>query len=131
MPGEYQNPVELTGSATFSDCGNGYPGIYRFDQGLWINPGLGDTVTGNNVVIATQAPYPVAGNVPVRVRGPPSWPAQVEVTARRGLLPTPDSGPSGHGTPARDVGICVRRNQPPRQTASSPTVTRPSFPTPP
>ena len=41
-----------------------YPGLYRFDDGLWINPGAGANVTGSNVVLATQSPYPVAGNVP-------------------------------------------------------------------
>ncbi len=71
-PGIYPNPVELTGSATFADCAGpdgGYPGIYVFTQGLWINPqSSGDTVTGSNVVIATGGqggtPYPLAGNVP-------------------------------------------------------------------
>ena len=58
-PGEYTKPVELTGSVTFSDCPGGYPGIYRFDKGLWINPqSSSDQVTGTNIVIATQAPYP-------------------------------------------------------------------------
>ena len=50
QPGIYPNPVELTGSATFQDCpgpDGGYPGIYQFDQGLWINPqSASDTVTG-------------------------------------------------------------------------------------
>jgi len=69
LPGEYTNPVELTGSVNFEDCsgypGEGaYPGVYRFDQGLWINPGPGDTVTGSNVIIDTATPFPVAGNVP-------------------------------------------------------------------
>ena len=70
MPGEYTAPVQITGTATFDDCSGypgeaAYPGIYRFDQGLWIDPqATGDTVTGSNVVIATQAPYDVAGNTP-------------------------------------------------------------------
>ncbi|HLN41533.1 MAG TPA: Tad domain-containing protein [Acidimicrobiales bacterium] len=72
-PGIYPNPVELTGSATFADCAGpdgGYPGIYVFKGGLWINPqSAGDTVTGSNVVIATGTPYPVAGNVPGSVDG--------------------------------------------------------------
>jgi len=67
LPGEYTNPVELTGSPHFADCsgysGEGaYPGIYRFDQGLWINPAPGNAVTGSNVVIATEQPYPMGGN---------------------------------------------------------------------
>jgi hypothetical protein len=64
-PGEYTQPVELTGSVTFQDCPGGYPGIYRFDQGLWINPqSPSDTVTGSDIILSTQNPYPVAGNVP-------------------------------------------------------------------
>ncbi|HVA02780.1 MAG TPA: pilus assembly protein TadG-related protein [Acidimicrobiales bacterium] len=80
LPGDYTYPVELTGSVNFQDCsgyategldpGEGpYPGIYRFEQGLWINPGPGDTVTGSNVVLDTLAPYPVAGNVPGSTSG--------------------------------------------------------------
>ncbi len=62
--------MEITGSANFQDCsgyGGGeaaYPGLYRFDDGLWIDPGAGASVTGSNVVLATQKPYPVGGNVP-------------------------------------------------------------------
>ena len=64
-PGEYTIPVEITGSATFQDCPGGYTGIYKFDDGLWINPqASGDQVNGNNVVISTESPYPLAGNVP-------------------------------------------------------------------
>ena len=63
-PGEYTEPVEITSSATFEACPDGAPGIYRFDQGLWIDPGQGDSVTGNNVVLATESPYPMPGNVP-------------------------------------------------------------------
>jgi Putative Flp pilus-assembly TadE/G-like len=64
-PGVYTKPVELTGSVQFQDCPGGYPGVYQFQQGLWINPqSSNDRVTGSNVVIATGAPYRVAGNVP-------------------------------------------------------------------
>jgi hypothetical protein len=74
LPGEYTSPVELTGSVTFDDCSGygeaAYPGVYRFDQGLWINPQSStDTVTANNVVIATENPYPKAGNVPGTLSG--------------------------------------------------------------
>ncbi|MGH9016531.1 MAG: hypothetical protein ACRDY1_02170, partial [Acidimicrobiales bacterium] len=68
-PGEYTVPVEITGSAVFDDCAGGYPGIYRFDQGLWIDPGPGDTVTGSNVVLAAENPYPMGGNVPGTLNG--------------------------------------------------------------
>jgi hypothetical protein len=71
LPGIYTKPVKITGSAQFLDCsgyGNGeaaYPGVYVFQKGLWIDPlQSGNSVTGSNVVLATQAPYPVAGNVP-------------------------------------------------------------------
>ncbi len=102
-PGDYQQPVELTGSVTFQPCPNGYPGIYRFDQGLWINPGPGDTVTGNNVVIATKAPYPVAGNVPGSVSGgtfTASGPGNGAPCLPAGTM---TSGPSGHGTPEAET----------------------------
>jgi type II secretory pathway pseudopilin PulG len=70
LPGEYTTPVEITGNTNFQDCsgfGGGeaaYPGVYRFDEGVWINPGAGASVTGSNVVLATLNPYPLAGNVP-------------------------------------------------------------------
>ncbi|MGD0379799.1 MAG: Tad domain-containing protein [Acidimicrobiales bacterium] len=77
LPGEYTTPVELTGATDFKfeDCSGygageaAYPGIYRFDDGLWINPTSGHTVTGNNIVISTKSPYPLAGNVPGTVSG--------------------------------------------------------------
>jgi hypothetical protein len=107
LPGEYTNPVELTGSTNFADCDGGYPGIYRFDQGLWINPGPGDTVTGSNVVLATEAPYPVGGNVP----GTGTGAAFVASGAGNGApcLPstTMTSGPNGHGTPERETSTSV------------------------
>ncbi len=70
LPGIYTNPVDITGSAQFEDCSGyggepAYPGVYVFEQGLWIDPQQpGDTVTGSNVLLATKAPYPIAGNVP-------------------------------------------------------------------
>lgn len=74
QPGEYTNPVKITTAMTFGDCSAytgeaAYPGIYRFDQGLWIDPAAGATVTGSNVVLTTVKPYPVAGNVPGTVSG--------------------------------------------------------------
>jgi hypothetical protein len=79
LPGIYPNPVELTGSVNFQDCSGydnagypdeqAYPGVYDFAGGLWINPAAGDSVTGSNVVIGTQTPYPLAGNVPGSVSG--------------------------------------------------------------
>jgi hypothetical protein len=110
LPGEYTTPVELTGSAQFQDCSgypgeDAYPGIYRFDQGLWINPqSATDTVTGSNVVIATEAPYPMAGNVPGSVN---SQGAFVASGAGNGApcLPssTMTSASSGHGTPEAET----------------------------
>ncbi len=103
-PGEYTNPVEISASANFQDCPGGGVGIYRFDQGLWINPqGSTDTVTGSNVVIATENPYPVAGNVPGSMvdgafvasgtgNGAPCLPST-----------TMTSGPSGNGTPMHET----------------------------
>ncbi|MGH7722522.1 MAG: TadE/TadG family type IV pilus assembly protein [Candidatus Dormibacteria bacterium] len=74
-PGEYQKPVKITTSMTIGDCSSyagepAYPGIYRFDQGLWIDPQSSSTaVTGSNIVLATVTPYPMAGNVPGTVSG--------------------------------------------------------------
>ena len=66
VPGEYSTPVSLVGvNVVFKDCGaSGYPGIYRFDGGLDLRPGGGQTATGTNVMIATSAPVAEAGNVP-------------------------------------------------------------------
>jgi len=80
LPGIYPNPVELTGNVNFQDCSGyateglypgeqAYPGVYTFEGGLWINPDPGDQVTGLNVIIGTQSPYPLAGNVPGSLSG--------------------------------------------------------------
>jgi hypothetical protein len=78
-PGVYSSPVDITTSAVFNDC-SGYageaaaPGIYVFQGGLDIEPGSGDTVTGQDIVIATQDPYyPLGGNVPDPVAAPATW----------------------------------------------------------
>ena len=112
LPGEYTNPVKITGSAQFADCSGyagepAYPGIYRFDQGLWIDPQSPNaTVTGSNVVIATKAPYPVAGNAPAggSGNGAPCLP--------NGTL---TSASSGSGTPMPEVdgnaaAVCAGSN---------------------
>ncbi|HXX91823.1 MAG TPA: Tad domain-containing protein [Acidimicrobiales bacterium] len=108
-PGIYTKPVHLTGSVNFTDCsgfGNGegdYPGIYRFEQGLWIDPGGGQTVAGSNVVISTGTPYPLAGNVP----GTGSGTSFTATGTGNGApcLPagTMTSAPSGHGTPEAET----------------------------
>jgi len=112
-PGEYTTPVEITGSANFQDCPGGDTGIYRFDQGLWVDPQTaGQTVTGSNVVIATENPYPVAGNVPGSIVGG----SFVASGAGNGApcLPstTMTSGPSGDGTPMRETSgnVCGGTN---------------------
>jgi hypothetical protein len=101
-PGEYTFPVLLTGATTFEHCPNGSPGIYRFDDGLWIDPGAGDSVAGSNVVIATESPYPIAGNV-----APDSQGQFVAGDAGNGApcLPsdTMTSASSGNGTPERET----------------------------
>jgi hypothetical protein len=75
----YSSPVDITTSAVFNDC-SGYtgeaaaPGIYVFEGGLDIEPGTGETVTGQDIVIATQDPYyPLGGNVPDPVAAPATW----------------------------------------------------------
>ena len=103
-PGEYTQPVEITGSATFEPCPNGYPGIYKFDQGLWINPGSGDTVTGTNVVLATEKPYPTPGNVPGADDANNDFVASGSGNGAP-CLPagTMSSGPSGNGSPVAET----------------------------
>ena len=70
-PGEYSSPVILVGAnVNLNDCGaNGYPGIYRFDGGLDLRPGTGQTVTGINVMVATSQALKEPGNVPGTVTG--------------------------------------------------------------
>jgi hypothetical protein len=104
-PGIYTQPVELTGSTTFLDCPGGYPGVYRFEQGLWINPqSPTDTVTGSNVLIASQNPYPVAGNVPGSVNGQGAFVASGPGNGAP-CLPagTMTSKASGNGTPTSET----------------------------
>jgi hypothetical protein len=98
QPGIYTSPIEVTGNANFEACANGYPGIYRFTQGLWINPGSGDSVSGNNVVIATQNPYPVAGNVPGSLSGTTFTASGAGNGAPCLPSGTMSSAPSGGGT---------------------------------
>ena len=114
-PGEYTTPVEITGSANFQDCPGGYTGIYRFDQGLWINPqGPTDTVTGTDVVLGTKNPYPVAGNVPGSLSG-----AVFTATGTGNGAPclpstTTSSAASGNGTPTPETSgnVCAGTNPP-------------------
>jgi hypothetical protein len=70
-PGDYAAPVIMVGAkVNFNDCGTGgYPGIYRFEGGLDLRPGSGQTVTGTNIMIATSSPLPEPGNVPGTVSG--------------------------------------------------------------
>jgi type II secretory pathway pseudopilin PulG len=100
-PGIYTQAVELTGSTTFQDCPGGYPGIYRFEDGLWINPQSStDVVTGSDVVIATQTPYPVAGNVPGAFNALATFVASGAGNGAPCLPPaTMTSAASGNGTP--------------------------------
>ncbi len=96
-PGIYTEPVELTGSVNFADCSaypasavsGDYPGVYIFQQGLWINPrSASDTVTGTNVVITSENPYPMLGNTlngtTTGGNGAPCLPADVMSSAPAG-----------------------------------------------
>ena len=114
-PGEYTTPVEITGSATFAHCPGGDTGIYRFDQGLWINPqSAGDTVTGfERRHRHRRTRIPMAGNVPGAVVGG-AFMASGPGNGAPCLPPgTMSSGPSGNGS-ARfgDVLFGLRRDQP-------------------
>ena len=103
-PGEYTTPVEITGSANFQDCPGRNTGIYRFDQGLWINPQTSaDTVTGSNVVIGTENPYPVAGNVPGSVVGGVFTASGTGNGAPCLPSTTMTSAASGNGTPMAET----------------------------
>jgi hypothetical protein len=109
LPGEYTSPVKITGSATFEDCSGyggeaAYPGIYRFDQGLWIDPQAG-AVTGTNVVIATKEPYPTPGNTPAggHGNGAPCLPI--------GTTASPASG--GQSEVSAPAGLCAGTGIPP------------------
>jgi hypothetical protein len=139
LPGEYTTPVKITGSANFQDCsgfGNGeapYPGIYRFDQGLWINPGPGASVTGSNVVLATLNPYPVAGNVPGSGagaafvasgpgNGAPCLPPTTLSSAASGANGVPEIETSSHacgGTGPATYGVLAYHDTPVSNTPDS------------
>ena len=84
QPGIYEFPVKITSSTRFADCSGPAgahhyevtsgptstpPGIYVMQQGLDIHLGAGQTVNGQNIMIATSAPYPAAGNVPFNPAG--------------------------------------------------------------
>ena len=73
-PGVYPNPVVITGNAVFDNCSQELgtnavppqPGIFYFDQGVAIEPGAGDTVSGTGVLLVAAAPIPdsaLANNV--------------------------------------------------------------------
>ena len=112
-PGEYTTPVKITTSMTFGDCsalGGGeaaYPGIYRFDQGLWISPQQATgVVTGTNVVLSTKKGYPLAGNVPCTT----SCTAGAFVASGIGngapCLPNPTQGQNGAVVDGSAGSIC-------------------------
>ncbi|HEV3234705.1 MAG TPA: pilus assembly protein TadG-related protein [Candidatus Dormibacteraeota bacterium] len=113
-PGEYTVPVKITGSMTFGDCstyaGEGaYPGFYLFDQGLWITPqAAGSSVTGSNVLIATQQPYPVAGNEPGSL-------------VNGNFVPTTSGGVpvGGNGAPCLPAGTTASANSGGQQEVNS------------
>jgi Putative Flp pilus-assembly TadE/G-like len=93
-PGQYTTPVDITTNATFEPCPGGNWGVYDFEDGLAIDPPAGDTVSGSNIVIGTQAPYPMGGNVSATGsgNGAPCLPAG-----------TMSSVPSGAGTSESEV----------------------------
>ncbi len=96
QPGVYNYPVLITASTQLADCtgaldptSSGYPGVFRFMKGLYVNTAPGATVQGYNILIATGSPYPMAGNVPGTV-------------SRAGVF-TP-SGTAGNGAPCFPSG---------------------------
>jgi len=98
-PGIYTSPVDITSAVTFEDCSAyanepAYPGIYRFEDGLWIDAPAGGTVSGSNVVIATGAPYATPGNTSGATgNGAPCLPAGVDAASvNGGESETPSSG---------------------------------------
>lgn len=57
QPGVYTTPIYIRGNAVFTDCG-GSPGIYIFQEGLFICPGAGQSVTGSDVMLYDAAAPP-------------------------------------------------------------------------
>ena len=110
-PGVYTAPVDITSTTVFDDCAgyndssenNGQPegaapGIYLFTDGLQIDPASGDTVTGSDIVLATEAPDPIPGNVPGAVSGgtfTPSGPGNGAPCLPAGTLTDLQSGGGG------------------------------------
>jgi hypothetical protein len=105
-PGEYTTAVHITTKMTFGDCsalgGGAYPGIYRFDKGLWIDPQSAVTVDGSNVVLTTKLGYPVAGNVP----GGGSPFAATGAGNGAPCLPNPTTGQLGAESDYSAASIC-------------------------
>jgi hypothetical protein len=97
-PGQYTTPVDITGSAIFESCPGGSSGVYDFEDGLAIDPAAGDTVSGSNIVIATQTPYPMGGNVPGSGTGSAFVASGSGNGAPRLPAGTMTSVPSGAGT---------------------------------
>jgi hypothetical protein len=131
LPGVYPNPVQLTGSVVFDNCSGyagepAYPGVYNFVNGLWIDPqSPTDTVTGSDVLIATQNPYPVAGNVPGSAtdgaftatgsgNGAPCLPSTTLTSASSGGgTPEAETSPTAcGGTNPTTYGVIVRSDFP-------------------
>jgi hypothetical protein len=102
-PGRYTTPVDITTNATFESCPGGDWGVYDFEDGLAIDPPAGDTVSGSNAVIATQTPYPEAGNVPGSGTGPAFVPSGTGNGAPCLPAGTMTSPPSGHGSPQNET----------------------------
>ncbi len=69
LPGDRSPPPPSspTAAAPSTRRRAGYPGVYRFPEGLYINTAAGATVQGYNILIATGSPFPMAGNVPGNV----------------------------------------------------------------
>jgi Flp pilus assembly protein TadG len=109
QPGDYTFPVIIPSSANvlFADCSGAYdaiasntavyPGIFRFEKGLDLQPAAGRTVLGNNVMIATGDPLPLGGNVPGTVSG--------------GVF-TQTPGVFGNGAPCFPTGVNRQANDP-------------------
>jgi len=76
-PGVYTKPVVITGNAEFYNCSqtldpaaastettDASAGLFFFENGLGLQPGAGDTVSGSDILLVTENPIPDSAGGP-------------------------------------------------------------------